>query len=82
MQSRRASLIEAATNVLTGLVQAFLMQLALFNALGIITTLQQNLAITAAFSGLSIIRSYLLRRLFDFWSSRYTGDELESPRLG
>jgi len=65
MQSCRASMIEAATNVLTGLVLAVLMQLALFDALGIIATLEQNLMIAAAFSGLSIIRNYVLRRLFN-----------------
>ena len=65
MQSRRASLIEAAANVAAGLVLALLMQLVLFSVMGIAATLGQNLVITAAFSVLSIVRSYSLRRLFD-----------------
>ncbi len=70
MQSRRASMIEAATNVLTGLVLALLMQLALCDALGIIATRQQNLTIAATFSSPSIMRSYVLRHLFNVWVRR------------
>ena len=65
MQSHQASLIEAAANVLAGLVLSFLLQLVLFGAMGIIASIGQNLLITAAFSILSLARSYVLRRLFN-----------------
>ena len=65
MQSRRASVIEAAANVMAGLVLAVLMQLVLFNVMGIAATIGQNFVITAVFSALSIARSYVLRRLFN-----------------
>ena len=65
MQSHRASLMEAAANVLAGLVLSFLLQLVLFGAMGIIASIGRNLLITAAFSILSLARSYILRRLFN-----------------
>ena len=65
MQSHRASLMEAAANVLAGLVLSFILQLVLFGAMGIIASIGQNLLITAAFSLLSLARSYVLRRLFN-----------------
>ena len=75
MQSRRASLIEAAANVVAGLVLSFIMQLVLFKAMGITAGIGQNLLITAAFSALSIARSYVLRRLFN-------GVDRDGRRLG
>ena len=65
MQSHRASLMEAAANVVAGLVLSFFLQLALFGAMGIVASIGQNLLITAAFSFLSLARSYILRRLFN-----------------
>ena len=65
MQSHRASLMEAAVNVFAGLVLSFILQLLLFGAMGIIASIGQNLLITAAFSFLSLARSYVLRRLFN-----------------
>ncbi len=68
MQSRRASLSEAAANVVAGLALSFILQLALFNVMGITASISQNLLITAAFSALSIARGYLIRRLFNGWA--------------
>ena len=65
MQSHRASLMEAAANVMAGLFLSFLLQLILFGAMGIAANLGRNLLITAAFSLLSLARSYILRRLFN-----------------
>ena len=64
MQPRWLSLFEAGANVVAGLVLSFLLQLVLFQAMGIIASLTQNIVLTAAFSGLSLIRGYMLRRLF------------------
>jgi hypothetical protein len=63
-QSRRQSLIEALVNVGLGYGLAVGLQLLLFPAFGLQATLAQNLKIGLWFTGLSILRSYALRRLF------------------
>jgi len=64
MQSRRMSLIEAVTNVALGYVLAVVTQIIVFPWFGLHTTLGDNLALGAVFVGISLLRSYALRRLF------------------
>ena len=64
-QSRRLSLLEAMTNVVVGYVLAVLTQLIVFPWFGLTASLQDNLAIGAAFVGVSLIRRYALRRVFE-----------------
>jgi hypothetical protein len=64
-QSRRMSLVEALANVVVGYVLAIAMQLAVFPLFGISIALSAQLAISLAFVSVSIIRGYLLRRLFE-----------------
>ena len=59
------SLVEAVANVAIGYVVAVAAQLVVFPAVGLAVTLGQNLVIGAAFSAVSIIRSYALRRVFE-----------------
>ena len=66
-QSRRLSLREAVTNVVVGYALAVLTQLIVFPWFGLTASLQDNLAIGAAFVGVSLIRSYVLRRVFESW---------------
>ena len=66
-QSRRLSLLEAMTNVVVGYALAVLTQLIVFPWFGLTASLQDNLAIGAAFVGVSLIRSYALRRVFERW---------------
>ncbi|WP_300586249.1 hypothetical protein [Marivita sp.] len=66
-QSRRLSLLEAVTNVVVGYALAVLTQLIVFPWFGLTASLQDNLAIGAAFVGVSLIRSYVLRRVFERW---------------
>jgi hypothetical protein len=61
------SLIEAVTNVGVGYALAVLTQLIVFPWFGLTASLQDNLAISAAFVGVSLIRSYTLRRVFERW---------------
>ncbi|PXW63916.1 hypothetical protein C7964_1316 [Loktanella sp. PT4BL] len=63
-QSRRMSLIEAGTNVVVGYVLAITTQIVVFPWFGLVVSIGDNLAIGAIFVILSLIRSYLLRRLF------------------
>ena len=65
MQSRIMSVVEAATNVLIGLVVSLISQLAIFKLYDIHITLSQNVEITMYFTVISIVRSYALRRLFN-----------------
>ena len=67
LQSRRLSLLEAETNVVVGYALAVLTQLIVFPWFGLAASLQDNLAIGAAFVGVSLIRGYALRRVFERW---------------
>lgn len=64
-QSRSMSLIEATTNVFVGYVLAVAGQLVVFPVVGLDATFRQSLQIGALFTGLSLVRSYASRRLFD-----------------
>lgn len=66
-QSRRHSLIEAATNVVVGYVVAVGTQFAVFPAFGLRVGVIENLGIGAIFVLVSLTRSYFLRRLFNRW---------------
>jgi hypothetical protein len=64
-QSRVMSLVEAFTNVLVGLLVAVITQLVVFPILGLQASLSQNLKLALIFTGVSIVRSYTLRRTFE-----------------
>lgn len=64
-QSRAMSLVEAVANVLVGYGIAVMTQIMIFPVFGLHTTLAQNLQMGAAFTGISIVRSFALRRLFE-----------------
>jgi hypothetical protein len=64
-QSRAMALVEALANVAVGFGIAVLTQQALFPLFGISTTLSTDLAIGAVLTIVSIVRSYLMRRLFE-----------------
>lgn len=63
-QTRIMSLIEAGVNVVVGFVLAVIAQLILFPVFGFAVSVSQSFSIGAAFTGLSVLRSYALRRLF------------------
>ena len=55
------------TNVVVGYALVVLTQMIVFPWFGLTASLQDNLAIGAAFVGVSLIRSYVLRRVFERW---------------
>jgi len=59
------SLIETVTNVVVGYGLAVITQIVAFPWFGLQLSLGDNLAIGAVFVGISLIRSYALRRLFE-----------------
>ena len=70
-QTRAMSLIEVGTNVLVGYAMAVLAQVLIFPTFGLHATLAQNLGIGLIFTGLSLVRSFALRRLFEGWRVRH-----------
>jgi hypothetical protein len=64
-QSRAMSFAETMTNVVVGFVASVAIQLAIFPLFGIRLAVSTNLAIGAAFTMMSVVRGYLLRRLFE-----------------
>ncbi len=64
-QSRAMSLVESITNVVVGYVLAIVTQVVVFPWFGIETGLTEHLTIGLAFVGISLVRGYVLRRLFE-----------------
>ncbi|MDR5653869.1 DUF7220 family protein [Ruixingdingia sedimenti] len=64
-QSRRMSLLEAITNVAVGYALAVTAQIIVFPWFGLHPSLGENMALGAVFVGISLVRSYALRRLFE-----------------
>ena len=64
-QSRLMSLVEAVTNVIVGYALAVVTQIIVFPWFGLEAALGEHMAIGVAFVGVSLVRSYLLRRLFE-----------------
>ena len=69
-QSRLHSAIESITNVVVGYGVAVGTQVAVFPLFGLTATLRQNMAMGAVFTIVSLVRSYLLRRVFNHFSRR------------
>lgn len=69
-QSRRASALEATVNVVVGYWVAVFAQIAVFPVFGLAVTFTENLAIGAIFTVISLVRSYCLRRLFNWFGTR------------
>lgn len=64
-QSRAMSVVEAVANVVVGYGVAVITQILIFPIFGLHTTVAQNLKMGAAFTLVSIARSFALRRLFE-----------------
>ena len=64
-QSKQMSLLESFTNVAVGYGVAVSAQILVFPMFGLDVTLSDNLAIGAIFTGISIVRSFTLRRVFE-----------------
>jgi len=64
-QTKLHSIIESITQTLIGLLTSILIQIVLYPLLGIPVTFKQNLIITCVFFAVSIVRGYIIRRLFN-----------------
>lgn len=65
-QSRKMSFVESCVNVAIGYGVAIASQVLIFPLFGIHIPFRDNLMIGLWFTGVSIIRSYLVRRLFNW----------------
>ncbi len=64
-QTKKKSLIESTVQTLIGLGTSILVQITIYPLMGIPVSFEQNLIITAVFFIVSIVRGYLVRRLFE-----------------
>lgn len=67
MQTKIQSMIEAWTNIIVGYGLALLTQIIIFPVYGMKIDLIQNIQIGIIFTGISLARSYMIRRLFNRW---------------
>lgn len=75
-QSRKASAIESALNVLIGYWIAILAQILIFPMFGLRPSFAENLAIGGLFTIVSMVRSYALRRFFNWLHVRGNQSQL------
>ena len=75
-QSRRMSLTEAIANVVIGYILAVATQVAVFPIFGIHITLADDLRIGFVFAVVSLIRGFMLRRVFERICSTRCEDRL------
>ncbi len=68
MQKRRHSAIESVVNVLVGYGVALGSQIVVFPLFNIHVSIQDNIHIGLWFTIISLIRSYVLRRVFTRWT--------------
>lgn len=69
-QSRHMSLLEAVVNTLAGIGVAIVAQILIFPLFGIHIDFTDTSLIAIIFTGISLVRSYLLRRVFNYVSVR------------
>jgi len=65
MQSKKYSALEAVTNVIVGYMVAVVSQMVLYPFFNIETTTSQNMVLAGWFTIISLVRSYILRRVFN-----------------
>lgn len=66
MQQKKHSLLEALLGTSIGFAVALAAQLVIFPAFGIITSMETNLSIAGIMTLVSVIRSYFVRRFFNY----------------
>ena len=67
MQSRQRSALEAVTNVVVGFLVAVAANLLVLPAFGYQVTVYDSFAIGCVFTVVSMMRTYFLRRLSNWW---------------
>lgn len=65
MQSKKSSFYESIVNVAAGLLISFTIQVVMYPLMGIDVKISQNILITFVFLLASLIRGYVIRRIFN-----------------
>ena len=81
-QKHTHSWIEALTNALTGALVAYTAQLIVFPWLGVVVTQAQHYQITIIFTCISTLRSYIFRRIFNWFQIRTQEESLIGFKSG
>lgn len=63
-QTKKHSAIESLVQTIIGLITSILVQITIYPLMGIPVSFKQNLIITTVFFVVSILRGYLVRRMF------------------
>jgi hypothetical protein len=71
-QSRLMSLVESLANVLVGYGVAVVTQVLVFPLFDLHVPLSDNLLIGTVFTGVSLVRSFVLRRSFEAFRIRHS----------
>ena len=69
MQTKKRSLLESITNVAIGFGVAVLSQQIVFPIFGYDVPLRDDIGIALFFTVISIVRSYTVRRIYNWWDS-------------
>lgn len=64
-QTKKGSLFESLVNVFVGIALSFLSNIIILHHFGVAISLKNNGLMTLYFTGISIARSYTLRRIFN-----------------
>lgn len=64
-QTKKQSFIESITQTIIGMIVSLCIQLVIYDVLNIKVTFAQNLIITFVFLVSSILRGYIIRRIFN-----------------
>ena len=70
MQARKHSLLEACCGTAIGFTVAYISNLVILHAYGYQITLAESFWITCWFTAISVIRSYYVRRLFNYFHTK------------
>jgi hypothetical protein len=65
-QSKRGSIAEAFVNIAVGLVVSMIANSIVFPAYGFHVSIADNVGITLIYTAISLVRSYCLRRTFNW----------------
>jgi putative flippase GtrA len=71
-QTRSMSLVESIANTGAGFLVSLVLQISLFYFMSIETTTSQNLLMSGVFTVASLVRGYVMRRVFVWWQSGTT----------
>ena len=71
-QTRSMSLVESIANTGAGFLVSLVLQISLFSLMAIETTTSQNLLMSGVFTVASLVRGYVMRRVFVWWQSGTT----------